>query len=126
MVLFTVTSWSPPYFALVVCILTTTCLLHSTSVATSIAPGYHNHALALNQATSRIRAAYLASHLPVLHPFISCAVAELLARAGAAAAAAHAGSLGEEDPPTSQPDQIKAVLRDYQVWLDVNNIRWSV
>lgn len=42
--------------------------------------------------------------------FLSCSVAENLA--AAAAAAPH---VEPPEPPTTQPEQIKAVLRDYQV-----------
>jgi hypothetical protein len=59
-----------------------------------------------------VRAAYLASHLTKLRPFIAPGVAEAIERT---AASAPAGALQLPEPPSSPPEQLKAVLRDYQV-----------
>jgi hypothetical protein len=59
-----------------------------------------------------VRAAYLASHLTKLRPFIAPGVAEAIGRT---AASAPAGALQLPEPPSSPPEQLKAVLRDYQV-----------
>lgn len=56
--------------------------------------------------------AYLGTHLAKLRPFIAPNVAEAIERA---AAAAPAGALQLPDPPSEQPEQIKGVLRNYQV-----------
>jgi hypothetical protein len=66
------------------------------------------------QAVAAVRAAYLASHLTKLRPFIAPGVAEAIERT---AAAAPAGALQLSEPPSSPPEQLKAVLRDYQVGL---------
>jgi hypothetical protein len=64
------------------------------------------------QAVAAVRAAYLASHLTKLRPFIAPGVAEAIERT---AAGAPAGALQLPEPPSSPPEQLKAVLRDYQV-----------
>eukprot|EP00878_Enallax_costatus_P024699 GHUV01026379.1.p1 GENE.GHUV01026379.1~~GHUV01026379.1.p1 ORF type:complete len:570 (+),score=274.12 GHUV01026379.1:491-2200(+) len=72
------------------------------------------------KATTQIRATYLATHLAKLRPFIAPAVAESLE---AAAAAAPPGLLaGLPAPPETQPDQIRAALREYQL----EGVAWLV
>ena len=66
------------------------------------------------------RAQFLVSHLDQLSPFITPAVVAQLK----ACAAKGPQQWRCPDPPAEQPEQIKAVLRDYQV--PMNNMRTAL